>query len=586
MVESLENNSSYLGMPVHVVPYKQAEPTFLEWHVTWLRENEELGGAAAVGVKALVVLEAFALVISLVGIIPLIAACRIQQQAEAEKQFHSEINAALANNTLSPPSDDLINMKTQTRSFNHVDDYAIEGGVLWFRKRWGDDREWKPIYLDGWENGVRPIELSVDGANLVVLDQRREVHYKKVAKEYRTHHPKYVNEGDFANNRHLCDEPLSGTREYIAVDKSDLVNWKDRWYSFPILNVLINLFEGKRLQIPSDAKAFAISHRGRFNDALFDKAGNPDYANVGVTTLYVLDKNGRDIIKFDPWSPKHAHIKLFMPETEEKAFVAENLSVSASTLMTVGYEIDRNTGEKSVAVYTNLADIDSMGWNPGLSYTPFINEGNASQGTDAPKIVAPIEPKWKSHPLPAGAEVSTSITILQTGVGNGERQLRVEGWLEGREGIFFKKVDDAEWEFKEVEHTSDEIVRLENRAQVENEDMPETTVYNLTGGALEGAEWKADLLEFGPRSYMSTLRITQGDEVYDLILQKRKGLAAFLGFGGTIEEIIIPEELHENSSLQKLFGGRKIIPISIKEKEGEVVLKTKKSAQTRIFRFA
>src|SRR5262245_11827470 len=45
-----------------------------------------------------------------------------------------------------PRPDEELVFKTETRSFNHVCEYAIEEGVIWHRLL--EEKEWQPLYFD------------------------------------------------------------------------------------------------------------------------------------------------------------------------------------------------------------------------------------------------------------------------------------------------------------------------------------------------------------------------------------------------------------------------------------------------------
>jgi hypothetical protein len=258
----------------------------------------------------------------------------------------AEIAKDIALSSLSSYS---IHLKSTTRTFNHIQQFAIEQGFLWMRLQ-KEDSLWQPIYFDGFEKKHSPKSLDSDGANLIVLDETNAVHYKKVLKEFR---PQDIQD----SQRNWLEQAGVNLKEdrYIAVDKGARDNWKDKWFSLPYLHHFVNLFTNKRLRIPKNAKAWAISQRGRYNDYLEDKCQRQHPANVGVTTLYVLDQNGQDIHKYDPWSPKHVKISIPLPETSKTLFIAENMSVSASVIMTIGYEMQKSQPEKrTLQIYTRL----------------------------------------------------------------------------------------------------------------------------------------------------------------------------------------------------------------------------------------
>ena len=59
-------------------------------------------------------------------------------------------------------------------------------------------------------------------------------------------------------------------------------------------------------------------------------------------------------------------------------------------------------------------------------------------------------PGWKKQP-PIDGDITEKITIILTGNGPGERELRVEGRdLSGRYGYFHKKINSSKWKFRET----------------------------------------------------------------------------------------------------------------------------------------
>lgn len=121
------------------------------------------------------------------------------------EQFYASIQ------TKTPPRiEDILKFQTKTQTFNHLSDFVIHEDVLWTRSRITEKGNWKPIYFDGSEKGLVPKKMHTDGANLVVIDQINEVHYKKVI------HDKY----DLKNKIYRCS------------DKATKDNWKKNGFPF------------------------------------------------------------------------------------------------------------------------------------------------------------------------------------------------------------------------------------------------------------------------------------------------------------------------------------------------------------------
>lgn len=318
-------------------------------------------------------------------------------------------------------------IKREDRSFNHVCEYAIHDHQLWVRSRGVESASWQKMPFDG-----QPVSISVDGANLMVLDRNGEVHYKKVLRESRS-------------DSHYC-----------FADKSSKENWKERWFTLPIVHYMVNWVTAKRLKLPTDIRAWAVSHRGQFNSFAEDAHGREHVDQVGVTTLFTLDAHGKEIYFYDPWMPKHVEIKVHVPETASTAFEAMNLSVAASTLMIIGYE--ECGGVKRAKLYTQMADLDTLGWNPMKSFCYDKGEG----------IAIPLN-DWREHSLPhlyGKARFTSQITILQTGQGNGARELRIEGFdSHDTPGFYYKSLNDSDWQFHQL---PDDVLSEDGVMEVES----------------------------------------------------------------------------------------------------------------------
>lgn len=542
-----------------------AEPkqTWMGMHVKWLKEERH--GLNKVGFKVLIALEELALALSIIGCIPLYKGIKESQLQDAQAKFLLE--AAKAN----PPSNDPIELKSSSKTFNHVHEFAINDGILWTRPH-QSQMSWKAVYFDGYMEGLKPKSLSCDGANLVVLDEKNQVHYKKILREFRAVEIQKSNRFQSIKNK---INPASDA--YIAIDKSDRANWKDRWFSLPYIQAIVNLFTGKRLALPEDAKGWAISHRGRYNDYLEDQENQHHPVDAGVTTLYVLDRNGKDIFKYDPWSSKHVKISIPLPESANRSFEAENLSVSASTIMAIGYETEKDHSEQStLKIYTRLADIDSEGWNPGLKYDYFKHPD------DPDTRVIPLA-SWQTHPLQLepGDFITKEINILQTGEGNDARELRVAGQYKAEKGFFFKKINEKDWQFEALKNSK--IDQSQALKLTKPAGSFQTTVHNYQSqkakiGGIPEREVSARLLDFGQRSFHSKLMLKIGERDVELDLYKKKTLKNFIGFEGDSYELVVPEKLHHDSQLSKALEGKKVIPIRLSQsKDGVLALKSQPS---------
>jgi len=558
------------------------QQTWLERHVAWLRNSagKKESGATRFFKNALAGVEAAVLGLSLVGIPALMTGVSTWQKQKAENDFWTNFKE---NKPRSPSRFSHIDIPSQTRAFNHINDYAIESGIIWYRRRVPKDDEpkdeWKPIYFDGGKNR-KPVSIDVDGANLLVIDDAGDVHYKKILREYR------VSEIGEKKDRHLAGHQSEienlNKDDYVAVDKSDLNNWKDRWFSLPFVNVIVNLFAGKRLHIDTkEAKSVAIAHRGRYNDYIEDAEGQKHLVGAGVTTLYILQKTGREIRKYDPWSPLHADVRMYFPETATSQFTAEKIATSASTIMAVGYDVDTKTGNKVLKIITKLGDIDTEGWNPGLKY------GYEKNVNDKDVRVLPIGmqdgKEWSEHALPEGVDVTSTFTVRQTGQGNNARMLEIEGRRKNEKGqmewgILVKNITDREWRFVPNKDPSQapENKILPKNGVVERQEEKNTLVHDYKGKCRNQnqSSYDVELKSFGEHSYHSTITIKNNGNTYDLPLYKKHGLASFLGKTSFNYEIAIPKQYQNDKFIQDVFSKKATengkLKVSVQEKNGNV----------------
>lgn len=508
------------------VPYKPKSDA-LNRNVRFLKQESH--GIERIARVALAVLEIVGLALSVVGIYYIVQGFDISHRIDALNDFNNTDHSALA-----PNKDMSILLKTDKQAYNHVNEYTIENDKLWVRKRESKD-DWKPIYF---YKGLIPQKLSVDGANLVVTDQNNNVHYKKVVKEQ------------------LRD---NASDIYYYHDKSFNNNWKDCWFNLPVIKHVVNLFTGKLLQIPSDTKCFAMSQSGRFNHHRTDHDGNEHKANAGVTTLYLLKNNGMQIELEDPWSVKGRAPCIYTPQTENTSFVAEKMDASASAIMAIGYELTEGSPTKTLKIITRLADIDHLGWNPGLTYT-YEAQTKGSQSFVLPGT------QWEEHPLELGTDsfVTDKVCIEQTGAGNRERELRVEGSKDGEIGYFYKKMDpEAQWEFKVTNHTLIGT-KLSSQADASNDNFS-TTVHSYSG---ETQNLSVHLTGFGDASHKAEMNLTIGQNHYTIPLYSRRGLLNFLGKKEPFYEMVIPKEYRKVPEILQLFKGKSVFEVKVKKGNG------------------
>jgi hypothetical protein len=257
-----------------------------------------------------------------------------------------------------------------------------------------------------------------------------------------------------------------------------------------------------------------------------------------------------------------------MPETTTTYYEANNMSCSASTIMAIGYDTDAEN-KKTLKIITRLADIDTEGSNPTLSYSFEKDSSN-------PLVrVLPMEFKWKEHPLPEGAQVTDQITILQTGNGNNARELRVVGEFEGQKGYFYKSISDETWKFEAqdgVEASSIlEMEKQDEPAHLKNRVRDLTVVINgKNGESIDDAQ----LESFGKRSTVSKVNFVYNNKRYSLLLYRRMAVWSFLGINSYRYDLVIPEK--DRQDLKELFGDTISYEVKVKRGKKGVAIVPKK----------
>ncbi|MGE5195832.1 MAG: hypothetical protein ACM3JI_00705 [Anaerolineae bacterium] len=517
----------------------QIKKSFVGRHVIHLKQDERETWASFLKIFAVA-----CLILSGVGMIPLVKAINISKSLDAYENFKKQAEKA------SPPPSKKIFIKTEKKTFNHLNDYAISDQMLWYRPRNAIKSKWKPFYFDGSKEGRVPASIGADGANLIVIDDHREVHYKKVLKEKR-------------------DEK----GRLLLTDKTEKDNWKDRWLSLPVLNVPLNLITGKKLKLPLKARAWAISQRGQFNHYCHDITGKKHPVSTGVTSFYLLDETGKKIYFADPWLPFGFKYEISGPS--DKSFTAKNLSASASTLFLIGRGLEKKSSKtgghrwkKTIKFYTRLADFDTTGQDP------FLKSSFDKRDKDKDVRVLPAE-NWvqqPSIPLSKKARLTSHITIYQTGEGNAARMLHVQGTdKRGRSGYYYKKLQDLDpkdldpkaWKFK---RTGEKIKASDFLPKDKNISLPskkrkELERKDLQKGVLRLREKELEVrienLHAPTGGAIVTARVGQRKLCFELHTQQ--GFLNLLGAKKPTYHLVVPEKYFTKSKYQNNVQVRELM---------------------------
>jgi hypothetical protein len=465
-----------------------------------------------------------------------------------EKLFYEKVKL------IAKPLTGDMELKSNIHSFNHVNEYIIDRGILWFKARNSPKEEWKPIYFEGEAEGIVPEEIRADGANLMVL-ARNKIYYKKVLEE------------------------SPNIQKYIYKDISSDSHWIPQWFTLPVISLLQNPFADNHLTLPNNYRAWSISHRGEFCCQIEDGLGNEHLNPLTITSLYVLLKDGKNIEIFDPYANIDAHVILSVFETPQTSFEAISLTSSASTLFIIGYEItplDSGGVKRILKTMTWLVDHDTLGYNPAISY----GLGHVVPRPEA--FMLPM-PGWIEHPLElkGRAAITKEMTIFQTGQGNNARELRIAGWNEaGEAGYYRKKISDTSWQYVAYPHSLQKNEALEP-FKIALKESFKTTVSDYEKGILNGPKLpkeikvKAALLNFGLASLTSTLRIENNGKIADLLLFKTKGIMNFIfPDRPPIYQLALPPKQGLEPAMEKLlgliFGENPVMDLTVNEDKEKI----------------
>lgn len=270
-------------------------------------------------------------------------------------------------------------LKTRAVSFNSAWYVKAEDGKIYLKpnfERTGQDGPWRELPAPG--AAGRIAEISADGDNLMAVSATGRLFYMK-----------------FSTRR-----------------------WKEK----------IGKPLGGAVYLPEN-RGWAVSHLGAEAGNYYeDPDGRPIQNKEGVSTVYVLSKDGLRLSYLDPWLRPGFDYHVDMPLRGR--FVAENVSASASTVFLIG---------GGGRMFTRLADFDTMGCDPLFSYS-FAPAAR-------PGVIRLPGEGWREQPRVDG-RVTRNITVIQNGRGNAARELRVEGVdAEGNGGYYTKPVFAAAWSF-------------------------------------------------------------------------------------------------------------------------------------------
>ena len=306
---------------------------------------------------------------------------------------------------------DNIAIKTRTQTFAKGFSFTLHDGKIYVKT--DKDRNWRLFTetglphpkssFGGFDAPEKIVEISADGDVLAAFDENG-VMYECFLRKTAFEKPfLWKNIFGFPKNRPLVQNvQTEGKRGWaLAARRSDVL-----WYT----------------------DIFGNDHH---------------YGTMGLESVYMLAKNGQEILFTDSGLPPDWSKSFLGPE--RGSFVAENISVSGSTIFLIN-----SAGE----MYTRLIDFDTMGSDPMFfkyTYKPYKQKySGRNYLSNYTPWGLPNEP-WKKQPpiaLSDGARLSRFITIFQTGHGNDARTLRVAGTdSDGNTGYYEKTLTASNWTF-------------------------------------------------------------------------------------------------------------------------------------------
>lgn len=336
-----------------------------------------------------------------------------------------------------------VNFRDDRQGFNRFAEFALDRGSLYTRPR-NSGATWRKVATPNCLDG-RIVAMSVDSNMVSVLDRNGWIY--------------------------SMDNVLSGPM---------LWNWT-RLFGAPIW-----LWPG--LQVPREGQAtgkWSISHR--MSKSFVDARGFDHPTQAGLVQLVSLTDDGSRIVYLDPWLPADHSYEIGGPLGGR--FISESISTSGSvTFVTNRY------GD----MYTRKYDLDLAGANhiPGR-YTWQVQGPKPSAPN---QLVERVDPQYAAISLPAQewqhqpkipGEVTSRISIHDSGDRMEDRELRVEGRRGGRTGFWHKGLSAEQWKFTPTDRPlTGQVLSGANPAV----DQSTSTLAAPTGktfaGSLPGG-WKA-----------------------------------------------------------------------------------------------
>jgi len=308
---------------------------------------------------------------------------------------------------------DAVHIKTRTQTFNTYHYYILHDNRIFYKNidKEKEPKDWDLFKGTGLPHSPKPgfaktnaiVEISADADELMALSAEGNIYS-------------------------YCHDNTLALRSKAWIDRQ----------GWPIAEQFY--FDRRTAANRSWALGKRNSHVLYYEDIFGNQHHN---GTMEIATIYVLLEGGQEICYGDPGLPSDFSRNFIGPE--RGAFKSLSLSASASTMFVINEE-----GE----MYTRLVDFDTIGCDPMFfkyTYIPYTSDlPGTSYFSNLNEWGLPAE-GWRLQPqipLAGKAAITSYITILQNGQGNGARELRVAGLNEaGEAGYWSKHIFDNDWEF-------------------------------------------------------------------------------------------------------------------------------------------
>jgi len=391
--------------------------------------------------------------------------------------------AAASESAPLPPVHGDVHMRSKTEASTGYFDYVLKDGKIW--AKWNptlpsapftipvsevsDEKKAEAILADG----AGPYNYSFDRENsqLVVTPKpdASKLGFKMVSGHLVESDPKEARAWHLFDgaggpalppDEHIVEIQVSG--EFIEArtnknkmysydpTKPDPVEWKaDRGCPF---GGDVHLPEGIRdwtlgmsVAVKSNRTCIKAVNPYTDIDSYYEDAVGRKGAFGFTATTGVLLNGGHEIRYRDTGLPADFARGFLTPS--HGSFTAEKLAQAGSTWLIFGYEPDGTPG-----LYARMYDYELNGNCPIKRYTyndaPFSKDTVYSLNDMVERLP---DPGWNNLPFPelsGKAMVTDRIDIRLTGMGNKEREIRIEGRdLTGASGFYHRKLDEKSWQF-------------------------------------------------------------------------------------------------------------------------------------------